>query len=193
MINRNFFFNNCRSLFLNGRLTQKQVDGITTILDEWEAHHSNDDDRWLAYMLATVHHETNMTFQPIEEIGKGRGKPYGENLKMNKRTRYTNTTNLFYGRGFVQLTWYDNYEKMGQLLGQDFINHPELVMELTNSTKILFMGMIGGLFTGKKLANYFNATKEDWKGARRIINGTDKNALIANLALSYYGSISYTV
>jgi len=38
-----------------------------------------------------------------------------------------------------------------------------------------------------------NATKEDWEGARRIINGRDKKVLIASYAKKYYSAISYTV
>ncbi|MBA4851321.1 glycoside hydrolase family 19 protein [Emticicia sp. BO119] len=190
-INRKFFFDRCRPFFPNGKLSTRQVQGLTAILDEWEANHNDDDDRWLAYMLATVHHETSTTFQGIEEFGKGKGRPYGENLKIDKKTRYTNTPNIFYGRGFVQLTWYENYEAMGKILNQDFISHPELVLELGNSTRILFIGMLRGLFTGKKLSDYFNETKEDWKNARRIINGTDKAELIATVAKNYYSCISY--
>ena len=31
-----------------------------------------------------------------------------------------------------------------------------------------------GLFTGKKLSDYINATKTDYLNARRIINGVDR-------------------
>ena len=53
-------------------------------------------------------------------------------------------------------------------------------------------GMILGTFTGKKLGDYFKGVKQDWEGARRIINGTDKKALIASYAQKYYAAISYT-
>lgn len=43
-------------------MKQSQVEGLTAILDEWEANHSTKDDRFLAYMLATVHHETDRKF-----------------------------------------------------------------------------------------------------------------------------------
>ena len=57
-INRNFFFLQAKQNLFSGTLTQSQVDGLTAILDEWEAKYSDRDDRWLAYMLATAHHET---------------------------------------------------------------------------------------------------------------------------------------
>lgn len=191
MINRLFFFTQIRQTLFGGRFKQSQVDGISAILDEWEKNNSKKDDRWLAYMLSTTHHETAATMQPIEEYGKGRGRPYGKNLKMNRR-RYTNTGNLFYGRGFVQLTWYENYEKAGKKLKQDFIAHPEKVMDLQNATKILFTGMTEGWFTGRKLSTYFNDKKEDWRNARRIINGLDRADWVADYARKYYAAISYT-
>lgn len=100
------------------------MDGLNAILNEWEKNYSSKDDRWLAYMLATAHHETDRRIQPIEEYGKGKGRPYGKNIKMNG-TRYNDTANLFYGRGFVQLTWYENYQKAGAKLGLNLIKNPE--------------------------------------------------------------------
>ncbi len=192
MINRKFFFDQVRNSLFNGKLTLSQVKGLEAILNEWESNNSKKDDRWLAYMFATTHHETDTTMQPIEEYGKGKGRKYGKRLKMSGLA-YTNTTNIFYGRGFVQLTWYENYDKAGKKLKADFIKYPEKVMELSNATRIMFLGMAEGWFTGKKLGDYFNATKEDWYNARRIINGTDKASAIAAYGLKYYAAISYTI
>jgi putative chitinase len=130
--------------------------------------------------------------QPIEEYGKGKGRKYGTNTKMNG-TKYTDTTNIFYGRGYVQLTWYENYQKASKALGQDFIQHPELVMTPANASEIMFTGMSQGWFTGRKLGDYFNPTTEDWVNARRIINGLDKANTISGYAKQYYAAISHTV
>ncbi len=192
MINRDFFFFNSKKILFNGKFRQSQVDGLNAILDEWENNYSSKDDRWLAYMLATAHHETDRRMQPIEEYGKGKGRPYGKNIKMNG-TRYNDTANLFYGRGFVQLTWYENYQKAGAKLGLNLIKNPEKTLELSVATKIMFLGMMEGWFTGKKLSQYFNSTTEDVYNARRIINGTDKANLIADYAYDYYSCISYTI
>ena len=54
------------------------------------------------------------------------------------------TGKVYYGRGFVQLTWERNYETMSDLLGVDFVDHPELALELDNATNIMFLGMIQG-------------------------------------------------
>ena len=102
------------------------------------------------------------------------------------------TGQIYYGRGFVQLTWERNYKTMTDLLGVDFVNHPDLALELDNATNIMFMGMTKGLFTGKSLANYFNQTTEDWVNARKIINGLDKAQAIAMYGHNFYSAISYT-
>jgi putative chitinase len=184
MINRKFFFDYVRGHLFDGRLRTGQVQGLNAILDEWDARHTKKDDRWLAYMLATTHHETNRTMQPIEEYGKGRGRTYGEPDPV--------TGHAYYGRGFVQLTWKYNYETVGKRLKIDLVNHPELALRLDVATQILFLGMMEGSFTRRKLSDYFNTEKDDWRSARRIINGLDKADLIASYGRSYYASISYT-
>ena len=179
-INRGFFFTHVRRMMFSNILQQSQVDGMNAILDGWEAKYTADDDRWLAYALATTYHETDQHMQPINEYGKGRGRPYGK--------ADPTTGQVYYGRGFVQLTWERNYETMSDLLGIDFVHHPDLALELDNATNILFLGMSKGLFTGKSLSDYFCKTKEDWVSARKIINGLDKaqgdSALRAQFLLS---------
>lgn len=194
MINRKFFFDQVRARLFNGRMNTKQVAGITAILDHWERQFATRDDRWLAYMLATVHHETARTMQPIEEYGKGKGKPYGTRVKLardkhGKHIPYANTPERFYGRGFVQLTWYENYDRAGKKLKQDLLRNPALAMRMDNAVQILFLGMMEGWFTGKKLSDYFNSTSEQWLNARRIINGSDRAALIKGYALDYLAGI----
>jgi hypothetical protein len=173
MIDRKLFFGNVRASF--GRLSQSQVDGFALILDTWDLQKTMSDQRWLAYMLATVWHETAKTMQPIEEYGKGRGRVYGPTG--------------FWGRGYVQLTWEANYLKAGQKLGVDMVANPDLALKPNFAVKILFYGMRDGWFTGKKLADYFSATVNDPVSARRIINGTDRAALIADYHAKFLADI----
>ena len=181
-IDRVFFFKTIRTKGLFSKLTQSQVRGMDFILDGWEESGLTDL-RWLAYMFATVYHETARTMQPIAEYGKGKGRKYGNKIKMSGQT-YTNPDKIYYGRGFVQLTWFENYQKMGRLLGIDLLNNPELAMDASVAMKIMIEGMTKGNstfgdFTGKSLEMYFNDSINDPKGARRIINGRDKDELIA--------------
>jgi len=164
-------------------LTQAQVDGINHILDEWDASPELTDIRWLAYMLATVYHETDGTMCAINEYGKGKGRAYGRKVK-HSGIAYSIPNQLYYGRGLVQLTWYENYELMGRLLKVDLLNNPDMALNPIIAVKIMFEGMTKGSssfgdFTGKCLEMYFNKTSNDPVGARRVINGTDKASLIA--------------
>jgi putative chitinase len=82
---------------------------------------------------------------------------------------------------------------MSPKVGVDLYKNPDLALEVRYAIPIMFIGMKAGLFTGKKFADYFNPTKEDWVNARRMINGTDKAHLIAGHAKKYYSAISYTI
>jgi hypothetical protein len=173
-----------KSLFY-GRLTPRQKSGIETKLTAFDIYDIVDV-RWKAYMLATCYHETARAMQPIEEIGKGAGRPYGKKIKHN-RTVYVEPDKLYFGRGDVQLTWYENYELMGKLLKYPLLKYPELALEPDISVRIMIEGMTKGVsnrgdFTGVSLEDYFNKYKEDPINARRIINGLDQ----ANRIAGYY-------
>jgi putative chitinase len=174
--NRKSFYNDIRPLF-GGRINQKQVEGMEAILDEWEEKDYKDL-RWLSYILATAFHETAKTMQPVREYGRGQGHKYGE--------VHPKTGQVYYGRGHVQLTWDYNYLRMGKRLGIDLYYNPDLALDMTISVKILFDGMINGMFTGKSLSQYFNEDVTDWVNARKIVNGLDKAQTIATYALKFH-------
>lgn len=202
MINRRFFFEQCRGALFGGSLKQKQIDGLTAILDEWERHHARKDDRWLAYALGTTHHETARTMQPIHEYGARSYFHWRYDIKGGNPAlarRLGNVTPgdgvLFRGRGYVQLTGRANYERMGALFRVNLTRDEaaaDAVLEPGLAGRIMFAGMENGLFTGKKFADYFNLDAEDWRSARRIINGMDRADLVADYARAYYAAISYT-
>lgn len=166
-MDRQAFFTTIRPLF-GGRMSQEQVDGCETLLAalaKMPVPHA-------AYVLATAYHETAHTMQPIAEYGKGKGRKYG------LRGRYGQVP---YGRGYVQLTWDDNYEKADRELKLDgaLLRDFDLAMQPTIAAQILVRGMTEGWFTGKKLGDYLPGNYID---ARRIINGTDRAAQIADYA-----------
>lgn len=132
-----------------------------------------------AYVLATAFWETARTMEPVKEA-------YWLSEDWRKRNlRYY----PWYGRGFVQLTWRENYVRAGSKLGHDFTTDPEKVMEPDISAAILVVGMVEGWFTGKKLSDYINATRTDYVGARWIVNGTDKAKAIAEIAREYEAAL----
>ena len=174
-MDRLFFDQINKSLFDN-RLSGSQKSGINYKLAAFELHNIKDV-RWKAYMLATSFHETARTMQPVEEIGKGRNKPYGKRYKYNGE-HYTNPDNIYFGRGDIQLTWFENYELMGRLLNLPLLERPELALQPDISARIMIIGMTRGLFTGVSLSNFFNSYKNDPFNARKIVNGIDRAKLI---------------
>lgn len=178
MINRAQFFASIRPLFKG--LSQSQVDGLNFLLDAFEQD-GNLSVQEMAYMLATAYHETAATMLPIEEYGKGRWRKYGQNIDIDG-SRYKGLPHIYYGRGYVQLTWLTNYKLAGDKICVDLVNHPELALNPTYAAQIMIAGMREGWFTGKKLSDYIKTSKVDYVGARRIINGTDEARKIAGYA-----------
>ena len=166
-----------------GGQTSSQVDGLERLLGYIELDPDVTDIRWAAYMLATVKWECADTWQPIEEGGKGAGYPYGTAVTV-KDAAGKSYTNVYYGRGYVQLTWKNNYQKMGTALnlGDQLVIHPEKALEPDTAYSIMSYGMRNGSFTGKKLADFINGTQCDYKNARKIINGLDQWAVIKGYA-----------
>lgn len=178
-IDRIKFYDEVRLQPFNGRLMQQQVDGMEAILNEWDSR-GLDDTRCLAYILATALHETAHTMQPIAEYGKGRRHSYG---KADKETG-----KIYYGRGFVQITWKANYKRFSHHLGIDLLNDPEKALEPSIATKIIFDGMLKGMFTGRRLSHYFKE-ESDWFNARRIVNGLDKAERIGRYGRQFWYAI----
>lgn len=131
----------------------------------------------LAYLLATAYWETAHTMKPVKEAFW-----LSEDWR-KKNLRYY----PWYGRGFVQLTWDYNYKKATEKTGtkMDTVSTADNAMIPEVAAKVIVQGMIEGWFTGKKLSDYITLTKSDYKGARRIINGTDKDDEIADIARQF--------
>ncbi len=140
-----------------------------------------EDQRWVAYLLATVRHETAFTFAPVEEYGKGAGRPYGVPDPQTGQT--------YYGRGYVQITWRGNYQKFSKLVGIDLDNHPDKALDPSVAYKIASYGMVHGSFTGVGFGKYINPQGCDYVNARRIINGTDCSDAIAGYAEAFERSL----
>jgi hypothetical protein len=86
----------------------------------------------------------------------------------------------FFGRGYVQLTWWNSYASAGVVLGQGlaFLFEPDLV----NDRDVAYSIMATGLFTGKifangrRLSHYFHGAHTDYVGARNMVNGGANHA-----------------
>lgn len=203
---RDRFFQHLRAW--RGALTPQQVRGFNFILDAVERDPHVKSVSWLAYMLATAWHETAFTMQPIHEYG-GKAyfiRNYGGQTRKGRELGNDTPEEGFdyAGQGFVQLTGESNYEKSEEALRREY---PQIITEFEQRTgkrfdltvgdqpddksdptnaqdpaiayAIMSYGMRVGLFTGRKLANYFNSVEEDPFNARKIINGLDHADAIA--------------
>lgn len=201
IINRHFFFDYLRAGLFRGRLRASQVAGMEAILDRWEKEEAGSDDRWLAYMFATVFHETAETMQPVRETLAASDaaaigildRAFARGKLGAVKTPYWRPDaegRSWLGRGFVQLTHRRNYQAMAAVTGIDLVADPGRAMDMPVALAILFEGMKRGSFTGHRLGLYFDGEKEDWSGARRIVNGTDKAALIGGYGRIFYAAIA---
>lgn len=191
-MNTQLFFKELNKSLFNDRLNNSQWEGIKVKLNAFKEYRVPNI-RWCAYMLATSYHETAHTMRPVEEFGKGRGKPYGRKLKYSRRP-YTWPDKIYYGRGDVQLTWYENYEKMGIYLDIPLLVQPELALRPDISARIMVEGMTKGVsmrgdFTGVSLETYFNSYNDDPIRARRVVNGLDQANRIADVHYKFLNAM----
>lgn len=164
-MNKEYFFNRIRQSVFGGKMTASQVDGVERIIGYRDKNWPKMSDDELAYLLATVVHETAHKMQPIREMG---GERY---LRSKKYYPWV-------GEGLVQVTWKENAVKFGAKKPGDLLTWPIAL-------RAAFEGMIKGMFTGKKLADYIGGGKVDYVSARRIINGSDRAKLVAGYARSF--------
>lgn len=178
------FFDEVRSRPpLGPALSEDEVDGCERILAACAA--AAFPPAWAAYALATAVHETAGVLAPLREYGKGAGKTYGKSGR--------NGGQVAYGRGDVQLTWDENYERADRELGLNgaLVADYDLALDPGISARILVEGMEGGWFTGKGLRLFLPqvARREQFVAARKIINGTDRAELIASYAETFQGAL----
>lgn len=198
-MDRRIFFAGLRHAVFGGRLSEGQVAGIEAVLTRFSARGWSDP-RWLAYMLATAHHETGGTMQAVRETFAADDDEAVARLERAFRAGKLPTVTTpywrrdaagrsYYGRGLVQITHRENYARMSRVVGHDLVAEPDLALRLDVAATILVVGMTEGLFSGARLADYFVGIKADWQGARNIVNGRDRAARIAAKAQIFDAAI----
>ena len=178
-----------------GAISAVQEAGLFDLIAHWDAHYADRDARWLAYILATAHHEVDRTFQPIKEYG---GDAYYHDMYDIEGRRPDVALRLgnvapgdgvrFHGRGFVQLTGRANYADWQRRLDMDLTSNrsaADRVLERDAAMRILFEGMMLGTFTGRKLADFIIGVRQDWRNARQVVNRLDRADLIAGYAIGF--------
>ncbi|MFA0963403.1 hypothetical protein AB9P05_16485 [Roseivirga sp. BDSF3-8] len=166
---------------LEAKAKNSAAGNVALLISMWNTH-GDGDKRKLAYILATVEGECN--FRSKSEKRQISARTAGQRELIRLQNRYWDSG--FYGRGFVQLTWENNYKKASDFTGEDLVATPDKALVPEIAATVTIRGMVTGMFTGKKLNDYFNDNKTDWVNARRIINGTDKADEFANKAKAHY-------
>lgn len=171
-----------------GKLSDSQIQGLTEIFSFLE--HDTliaPDVRKVSYVLATIKHECADTWKPIKERGGDTYfiQRYWRNVKVRKQLGNSSPQDAvkYCGRGYVQLTGRRNYTLVQQTLHSPVLEHPGLACHPPLSFAIAVRGMTDGWFTGKKLSEYITPSTCNYMGARKVINGTDKAAIIAAFAV----------
>lgn len=139
------------------------------------------DDRFKAYVLATIRRECGAEYQTQSERG---GEAYC--AKYDGRADLGNTQPgdgyRFRGRGYCQLTGRGNYKRMGDALTLDLVADPDKANQPDVAYQIISRGMIAGMFTGVSLHKFITPTGCNYFNARKIINGLDHAQEIADAA-----------
>ncbi len=211
----------------NGRFslaTYGDFTSIVKILEQCQAMEIRSPDQ-VAYVLATAWHESRMgewmtegawlSERSAAREGERRYGPTGSNP--SRARQMGNTQNgdgsKYMGRGYVQLTWKNNYKYMSEKLREsgykythngvtygDGRNGTQQIDLVTNykhvnenkdlAARILVFGMDKGLYVqdGKGLDSYIpenqKATHGNFQNARKMVNGSDKKRLIADNAVT---------
>ncbi|BAY59855.1 hypothetical protein NIES2135_67320 (plasmid) [Leptolyngbya boryana NIES-2135] len=129
----------------------------------------------VAYILATAQAEVN--FNPRDE-----DDDYSR----------SGACGNYCGRGLVQLTHLENYDRAGKAIGVDLVNQPQLANRPDIASKVMVIGMREGWFTGVGLGSYIRGGSTNFSGARQIVNDGDRAGEIAQYAQRYYEAIRGT-
>lgn len=132
-------------------------------------------EKQIAYVLATAQHES-LNFSALEE-NHGRKQATVKGYEGGEE---------YFGRGYVHLTHDYNYRRMESKLGIENLHRdPQKAADPQNAANIIAVGMRDGDYTGYRLSQYINDERSDYLSARAIVNGTDRNKTVADLATAW--------
>lgn len=209
MINRLEFYRSYRRHLVN-KISQTQVNGFEAVFNAVENYKSDPQGEGeiskfqLAYILATAFHETGRkSMEPVREGFKETDQDARAHVQWlfdngyvsrNYALPHPETGLSYYGRGIGQITHFRNYLKLSERmgLGRLLVDDPDILLKrLDLSARSTVIGMMEGLFTGRKLGAYIHDNIADYHNARRVYNGLDKAKLIASHAMKFEKCLMY--
>lgn len=158
---------------LSPKLSQGQVDGLEACLNEGERRKVKKE--YLAAILAECWHETGGQMEPVKEtvyasstdrnpsdetVIKRLDSSYAKGQLTWVKTPYWKDG--WFGRGLIQLTHKANYDKFGVT--------KDTSLDLKESVRVAFDGILTGGFTGKKASNYDDSKGYRYAASRATVN-----------------------
>lgn len=204
-MNNSLFYSEVKKSLFKGRLTTEQVKGMDALFAVWKSRGTKDR-RHLAYLLATTYHETGTRMIPVRE-GQGQRKLWSDKQARNAVAKLFREKkisrdyalpgsfgNSFYGRGLAQITFEENYKRLGGILGIDLVRYPDKALENEVAAMILVEGSLKGLslkgdFTKYALEDFIYGEKCDYVRARQVINRMDRASDVANYAVKFEAAL----
>lgn len=125
-------------------------------------------------MAATVAIETASRFRPIEELYDDPPGKYAYFESMYGAGRHPSAIAMgntqvgdgarYFGRGYIQITWKNNYRYYGNIIGVDLVSNPELALDPTISANIAAL-----FWLNRDIQT--QADREDWTAVRASVQG----------------------
>lgn len=172
-----------------GKLTASQVKAFNDIYSAFVRYGDTDRSK-LAYIMATARGEVGSRMQPVRETFAKTDQQAIDNLERawkagklpSVKTPYWREG--WFGRGYPQLTHKTNYEKMSKEIGIDLVINRDALLRSDIAAAVMVIGMMKGLFTGKKLSDY-----SSFVSMRAIVNGSDRAQEIASYAVEFWSAL----
>lgn len=177
------YLRNSRTDMFPAKLSESQVRGIEGILDAFWAY-GDGRIKTLAYGLATARREVGVGMVPVREGFKKTDAAARAHVRLFYGHKGADWYcwpsgphgHVYYGRGYVQMTWFENYNYAEHVTGLDFTANPDLALDPGIAGRLLFMGLLSGQWNrkGHGIAHYLpDFGADDLMNARRTVNITD--------------------
>lgn len=120
--------------------------------------------------------------------GAGTGAAYSATVSPTY-TKAAGSELAYYGRGYVQLTWWNNYATAGIPLsrGLELLFDPEVSLDPSVAYKLMSYCLLTGFgfANGRKLSDYLYGSTTNYTKARHMVNGNDSAGEIAANAVRF--------
>jgi len=191
-LSRASFLRDIAGRLFGGALTDAAAEHISGILDYWDSHYPGAPDAQLAYILATVLAEVGADMAPVREtFALDDAQARARLCEAAYAQDAGPCGHAYYGRGYVQLTWHENYARQAEKLGVPLVEEPDLALDPLLALRILVDGMMEGDFnpTGQGLTMYVGAELCDFEGARNTVNLQNRAGPIAEDACAFLAAL----